>query len=91
MVQYLRATFDVVASDIKVHIEVVHRLSNVGAVVTHTARGTSHEGFDATWRETVLFTVDGDVVNRCEMFDETDINDALARFDELDRPPLIQS
>src|ERR1700704_361770 len=50
MTQYIPATFDV-ASDIKGHIEVVHRLSNVGAVFTHTARGTSQEGFDAMWRE----------------------------------------
>ena len=30
-------------------------------------------------------TVDGDLINRCEMFDEEDIDAALARFDELDQ------
>ena len=28
-------------------------------------------------------TVEGDRVNRCEIFDETDLDAALARFDEL--------
>ncbi len=79
---YIRATFDVVP-DTKIHIEVVHRLSNVGAVLTHTACGSSQQGFDAVWRETALFTVDGDLVNRCEMFDEADIDAALVRFEEL--------
>ncbi len=88
-VEYMRATVDV-ASDIKGHIEAVHRLSDVGAVTTHTMRGTSQKGFDATWRETILLTVDGDLINRCEMYDEEDVDAALARFDELDRPPLTQ-
>ena len=82
MNQYFRATFDV-APDIKGHIEVVHRLSDVGAVFTHTMHGTSQEGFDAMWRETVILTVDGDLVNRCEMFDESNLDAALTRFDEL--------
>ena len=30
--------------------------------------------------------VDGDLINRCEVFDETDLDAALARFDELSRP-----
>ena len=36
--------------DISIYIEAVHRLSDLGAVVTHTARGISHEDFDAEWR-----------------------------------------
>ena len=32
-----------------------------------------------------LLTVEGDLINRCELFDETDLDAALARFDELDR------
>ncbi len=64
----------------------MHRLSNLGAVVTHAAKGTSHEGFDAEWREIALLTVDGDLFNRCELFDEADLDAALARFDELSRP-----
>ena len=33
-----------------------------------------------------LLTVDGDLMSRCEIFDETDLDAALARFDELSRP-----
>ena len=33
-----------------------------------------------------LLTVEGDLVNRCEIFDEADLDAALARFDELSRP-----
>ena len=32
------------------YIEAVHRLNDLGAVVTLAAHGTSHEGFDAEWR-----------------------------------------
>ncbi len=31
-------------------------------------------------------TVDGDLINRCELFDDADLDAALARFDELTRP-----
>ena len=31
-------------------------------------------------------TVEGDLINRCELFDETDLEAALARFDELNPP-----
>ncbi len=33
-----------------------------------------------------LLTVEGDLINRCELFDEADLDAALARFDELSRP-----
>ena len=33
-----------------------------------------------------IFTVEGDRIKRCEIFDEEDLEVALARFDELDRP-----
>ena len=33
-----------------------------------------------------ILTVDGDLINRCEIFDEADLDAALARFDELNRP-----
>ena len=39
-----------VTSDLNIYIEAVHRLNNLGAVVTHVAHGTSQEGFDAEWR-----------------------------------------
>ena len=33
-----------------------------------------------------LFTVEGDLISRVEIFDEADLDAALARFDELERP-----
>jgi class 3 adenylate cyclase len=80
----LRATWDL-TPDFSIHIESLHRLNNVGAVVALSAQGTSHEGFDAEWREIAIVTVDGDLINRCEIFDEADLDAALARFDELTR------
>ena len=64
----------------------MHRLTDLGAVVTHAGHGTSQEGFDAEWRGIDVLTVDGDLINRCEVFDEADLDAALARFDELSRP-----
>ncbi|MGB3476863.1 MAG: BTAD domain-containing putative transcriptional regulator [Mycobacterium sp.] len=81
---YMRATWDL-APDVGGYSEAVHRLSGLGAVVTHVVRGTSHEGFEAEWREVVLFVVDGEMICRCEVFDEADLDVALARFDELSR------
>ena len=34
----------------------------------------------------MLFMADGDAFSRCEVFDEADLDAALARFDELNRP-----
>lgn len=79
---YIRATF-YVAPNIKIRIEVVHRLTTFGAVISYSGHGTSQEGFDAVWRETAVFTVDGDLVSRCEMYDAADLDAALARFEEL--------
>ena len=78
----IRAVWDL-TPDISIYMETVHRLTDLGAVVTHTARGVSHEDFDAEWRMIDMFTVDGDLISRCEMFDEADLDAALARFDEL--------
>ena len=64
----------------------MHRLTDHGAVVSHAASGTSRGGFDAEWRVIILFTILGDLINRCEIFDEEDIDAALARFDELAAP-----
>ena len=85
MIPYIRASWDV-TPDLIINIEAVHRLSDVGAVVTHATQGTSQEGFDAEWRVISLLTVKGDLINRCERFDEADVDAALARFDELSRP-----
>ena len=65
-----------------IYVEAVHRLNDLGAVVTYAAHGTSREGFDAEWREIDVLTVDGDLINRCEIFDEADLDAALARFDQ---------
>ena len=83
--KYVRGGWDFV-SDISFRIEAVHRMSNLGAVVTHTGRGTSQEGFDAEWREIHVVTIEGDRFNRSEMFDEADLDAALARFEELNQP-----
>lgn len=82
---YLHETWRL-TPDVVTYIEAVHRLSSLGAVVTHTAYGTSHEGFDAQWRMIDIFTVDGELISRAELFDEADLDAALARFDELSRP-----
>lgn len=82
IVEYMNATWKL-APNVDVYIERVHRLSDLGAVITHVAKGTSQHGFEAEWRETVLLTVDGDMINRCELFDEADLGAALTRFDEL--------
>ena len=85
MTEYRPAAWEL-TPNVSIYIEAVHRLSDLGAVVTHAANGTSPEGFDAEWRMIDLLTVDGDLINRCELFDEADIDAALARFDELSRP-----
>ena len=77
--------------DISIHMEEVHRLSGLGAIVTHAAHGSTRDGFDAEWRSINIYTVEGDSISRCEMFDETELDAALARFDELDRPPLLEN
>lgn len=83
---YIHALFEDVPH-ISTYIEVVHRLSNRGAVVTLTASGASQQGFDAEWRESAIFEFDGDLISRCELFDEADLDAALTRFDELSQPP----
>lgn len=81
---YLRATWDVLSPN--AYIETVHRLTAVGTVVTRVVRGISDTGVDAEWREIGLSTVRGDEINRSELFDEGDLDTALARFEELGRP-----
>jgi hypothetical protein len=72
--------------DLRSHVETVHLLRDFGAVVTQVSYGTSHEGFDAEWRFINLLTFEGDLINRVELFDDADLDAALARFDELNRP-----
>ena len=82
LVPYARDTFDDVP-DASFHIVAVHRLTDLGAVITQAIHGTSREGLDAEWQNVGLFTFEGDLANRCEIFDEADLDAALARFDEL--------
>ena len=87
----LRAGWDI-TTDFSIYIEAVQRLSNLGAVITHKAYGTSHEGVDAEWRAIDLLTIDGGLINRGEIFDEADIDAAIARFEELNsRTPRLEN
>lgn len=52
-------------------------------VVTRVSTGSTGEGVGAEWRQVGLSLIDGDVISRSEMFDESDLDAALARFDEL--------
>ncbi len=87
---FFRATWDL-TPQASIYVETVHRLSNLGAVVTHAVHGTSREGFEAEWRQISVATVEGDLIDRCEIFDEADIDAALAKFDELSRPPVLEN
>jgi len=84
IIPYLHATWNL-APDMKGRIEAVHRLTNFGAVTVHVLTGTSQDGFGAEWREIGLFGFEGDRICQFEMFDEADLDAALARFDELDQ------
>lgn len=85
MSDYVRATWDI-APNVHHRVVSVHRLSDLGAVITQTTSATSREWFEAEWHEIVLLIVEGDALSRCEIFDETDLDAALARFDELNSP-----
>jgi hypothetical protein len=79
---FIRAGWDLMPY-VSIYMETVHRLTDLGVVVTHTARGVSREDSDVEWRMVNIFTVDGDLISRCEMFDEADLDAALTRFDQL--------
>ncbi|RAU92899.1 regulator [Mycobacterium colombiense] len=87
LVPYIRAAWEL-APQAKIYVEAVHRLSSLGAVVTEVLPGTSPNGFDAEWLEVNLLTVQGDLIDRSELFDEADLDAAIARFDQLGRPAL---
>ena len=55
-------------------------------MVTFASDGTSEKGFAAEWRGLNILTVEGDLIDHGEIFDEDDLEAALARFDELTRP-----
>ena len=80
-----RAMWDL-TPELLMYVEAVHRLNDHGALITQGAHGTSRDGFDAQWRMIQLLTVEGELGTHCELFDEKDIDAAIARFDELSRP-----
>ena len=69
LIAYIRLLWDD-TRDTKIDIAAVHRLSNLGAVVTHAAHGELATGLRREWREIHVLTVEGDLLSRCEMFDE---------------------
>jgi DNA-binding SARP family transcriptional activator len=81
----IRAQWDL-TPDISFYIEAVHRLTELGAVIASATRGTSRESFDAEWRQIDLLTFEGDRISRCELFEEADIDTAIANFEQLSRP-----
>ena len=85
MPELLRAAWNL-PSDLSNFIVAMHRLNDLGGVFTHMAHETSQDGFYAEWRVVSVLTLKGDMVNRAEVFDEADLDAALARFDELSRP-----
>lgn len=84
LMEYLGASLDD-SSGNRLRIVAVPRLTDRGAVVTHVANATSREGFDAEWRITNVFTVQGGKISRCELYDVADLDAALARLDELEQ------
>lgn len=85
LMKYLRAGWEV-NQQVKPYVETVHRLNELGALVTHAAHLTSRAGFEAGWRTIDILTVEGDLISRCELFDEEDLGTAAAVFDQLLRP-----
>ncbi|HEV7557359.1 MAG TPA: hypothetical protein VGO00_17955, partial [Kofleriaceae bacterium] len=85
LIPYIRATLNL-APQARSYIETVPRLSHLGAVFIQVVNGTSRVGFDAEWREIVMAMVDGDLVNHLELFDEADVDTAIARLEELTAP-----
>ena len=72
-----------IVPDIHVYVEVVRRLGNLGAVVTQVGHGTSQEGFKPNGGRSGFSCSTAIWLSRYELFDETDLDAALARFDEL--------
>ncbi|MDT5087419.1 MAG: hypothetical protein QOG47_126, partial [Mycobacterium sp.] len=81
----MRAIWDVTPI-LRMQIEAVHRLSGFGVVANYVASGNSPEEFNVEWPMILLLNIEGDRIKRCEVFDEADLDAALARFDELSQP-----
>lgn len=61
----------------------MHQLSECGTVTTQVLKMTSQEGFDAELRLTYVIVVEGNLLSHVEVFEESDLEVALARFDQL--------
>ena len=73
------------AADISIYTDAVHRLSELGAVLTHISRlafrtRRSTPSGVMIWPSSRSKAIS---FSRCEMFDEADLDTALARFEEL--------
>ncbi|WP_242660531.1 BTAD domain-containing putative transcriptional regulator [Mycobacterium kubicae] len=84
LIAYVRAGWDL-GQQVHTYVESVHRLTDQGAVLTHAAYGNSQDGFNAEWRGVDLLLVQGGRCQRSEVFDEVDLDQALARFEQLSR------
>ena len=78
----IRAFWDI-TSEARIDVATVHRLTNLGAVVAHATHATSQEGVEVESGELIILMVDGDLLSRCEIFNEADLDAALTRFEEL--------
>ena len=79
----IRACLAELTPDLNMYVESVHRLSERAAVVTHAAHGTSQDGLRRPTGGCRRLDDRRRRGKRCELFDETDLDAALARFDEL--------
>ena len=67
-----------------VYIETVNcRSDPLEQFVNHEAHGPRKKASTPSGGQSNLRTVEGDLISRLEMFDESDLDTALARFDEL--------
>ena len=70
-------------ADLSNSIEAVHRLNDRGAVVTHVSKKARERASPPSGGGSAFSRSDGDLIDRLEVFDEADIDAALARFEEL--------
>ena len=65
MAAHIRSVLDQMPN-LSIYIETVHRLTDIGVVVTHAAHGVSRDGFDAEWRMVFIYTVDDELISSYE-------------------------
>ncbi len=81
----MRAIWDL-TPDISIYMEAVHRLSDLGAVVTAGGVWDLARGLRRRVADDRPFHGRRRPDQPLEIFDEADLDAALARFDELERP-----